>query len=235
MTVSRNVEYSDGTNTYEGFLLSSNSGPNPGVLLCHAWAGLGDYEKEQAEKVAAWGYSVFCADVYGKGKRGTTVEENQALMGPLVGDRPELQKRLAASLDAMKAQSEVDGSKMAAIGFCFGGLCVLDMARMGAEVSAVGSFHGLFMPADNITKPKISAKVAAYHGWADPMVPPDMVTAFAEEMTGAGANWQLHGYGSVGHAFTNKEAADPENGMAFDADANRRSYSALKELLAEVF
>ncbi|MEO0981976.1 MAG: dienelactone hydrolase family protein [Pseudomonadota bacterium] len=229
------VDYEHNGATYEGYLATpATDGLAPIVLVAHAWGGQSDFERAKADYLAGLGYAGFAVDVYGKGKRGSTVEENQALMNPLVEDRGELQARLAASLAAAKAQPGVDGSKAAAIGFCFGGLCVLDMARMGADVAGVVSFHGLFGAAPNIPEPKISAKVLALHGWKDPMATPDDVIALSKEMTAAGADWQLHGYGEAYHAFTNPEADDLTLGVKYNAEADRRSFRAMEDFLEEV-
>ena len=143
------VDYTVDGKTFEGFFLRpKGKDVAPVVIIAHAWGGLGDNEREKAARVAEMGYAAFAIDVYGKGKRGTTVEENQALMNPLVEDRAELQKRLAGGLAAARQQVGVDPKKAAAIGFCFGGLCVLDMARANQDVLGVASFHGLFRPAE---------------------------------------------------------------------------------------
>nr|WP_321362148.1 dienelactone hydrolase family protein [uncultured Hyphomonas sp.] len=231
------VEYTVDGQTYEGYFLAPEGKTNlPVVAIAHAWAGLGDNEIQKAGRVAnELGYAAFAMDVYGKGKRGTTVEENQALMNPLVGDRAELQKRLAGGLAAAKAQPGVDASKAAAIGFCFGGLCVLDMARAGMDMLGVASFHGLLNPADNIASPKIGAKVLIEHGWLDPMAPPADVVAIGKEMSEAGADWQLHAHGQSYHAFTTLGANDMDMGTVYNADADRRSFASLKLFLEELF
>ena len=228
------VDYQIDGQTYEGwFVKPAGSSSLPVVVIAHAWGGLGANEKQKAQIVAdEFGYAAFAIDVYGKGKRGTTQAENEGLMYPLVGNRAELQKRLAGGLAAAKAQPGVDASKTAAIGFCFGGLCVLDMARAGHDVLGVASFHGLFRPAENIPAPKIKAKVLIEHGWNDPMAKPDDVLAIAREF--AGADWQLHAHGKAVHSFTTLEANAPEAGSAYDADADRRSFAYLKTFLAEL-
>jgi dienelactone hydrolase len=171
-------------------------------------------------------------DVYGKGQRGANQAECEALMNPLLGDRAELQKRLAGSLATAKQQKGVDASRAAAIGFCFGGLSVLDMARAGMDVRGVASFHGLFRPAENIPAPKIKAKVLVEHGWLDPMAKPADVIALAKEFDGA--DWQLHAHGRAVHSFTTRGANNRAGGTEYDADADRRSFAMLKDFLAEV-
>ena len=230
------VEYSVDGQRYEGYFERPPglSSPLPVVVIAHAWAGLGENEIQKAGIIAKqFGYAAFALDIYGKGKRGTSVEENQALMNPLIADRAELQKRLAGGLTAAKAQEGVDASKAAAIGFCFGGLCVLDMARAGHDVLGVASFHGLFRPAENIPKPVIKAKVLIEHGWNDPMATPDDVLAITREFSGA--DWQLHAHGQAYHSFTTVGADNREMGTIYNADADRRSFAYLKTFLEELF
>jgi dienelactone hydrolase len=230
------VDYRVDGQPYEGYFLkpADASAPLPVVIIAHAWAGLGENEVQKAKIISEqFGYAAFALDVYGKGKRGKTVEENQALMNPLIEDRAELQKRLAGGLAAAKSQEGIDHSKSAAIGFCFGGLCVLDMARAGHDVLGVASFHGLFRPADNISKPSTKARILIEHGWNDPMARPDDVLAITQEF--AEADWQLHAHGQAYHSFTTLGADNREMGTVYDADADRRSFAYLKTFLKELF
>ena len=237
MTIqTRSILYTHEGHTFEGVLAwnDAQSGARPAVAVAHAWAGRTDFELGKARALAELGYVGFAMDVYGQGKRGHSKEENAALMTPLVQNRPLLQARLGAALQALQAQPEVDAARTAAIGFCFGGLSVLDMARCGLPVRGVVSFHGLFTPPGNTAGRRISAKVLALHGWDDPMAPPDAVLAFAREMSEAGADWQLHAYGGTLHAFTNPEANDPDFGTVYSARADARSWAAMRAFLAEV-
>jgi dienelactone hydrolase len=232
----RLVEYHDGDTLLEGYLAHDGSGERkPAVLISHAWAGRTGFENQKAEALAKLGYVGFAMDNYGKGKQGTSMEENQALMTPFVQDRAMLGKRLLSGLEAVRNLDMVDTSRIAAIGFCFGGLCVLDMARSGADLKGVVSFHGLFGAPDNLPNAHIKAKVLALHGYADPMVPPESVLALASEMTEAGADWQIHAYGNTAHAFTNPDANMPENGMQYSPVADNRSWTAMQNFLAEIF
>jgi dienelactone hydrolase len=155
-------------------------------------------------------------------------------MQPFLDDRAMLQQRLAVGLETLRAQGEVDASRVAATGYCFGGLCVLDMARTGADFAGAVSFHGLFGAPGNTNGNVVKAKVLALHGWDDPMVPPQDVVALGEEMTTAGADWQVHGYGNTLHAFTHPEANAPEMGAMYNADADQRSWTAMENFLSEV-
>ena len=156
-------------------------------------------------------------------------------MTPLVEDRPELQKRVSAALSAMQAQPEVDSNQCAAIGFCFGGLCVLDLARIGSPIAGVVSIHGLFMAPGNTAGTAITAKVLCLHGYDDPMATPDSVLALATELSEAKADWQLHAYGRTMHAFTNPAANDPDFGTVYSETADRRSTAAIQGFLEELF
>jgi len=233
----RLIEYEDGGVVLEGRLAWNDAaaGPLPGVLVAHAWAGRSDFEDGKADRLAELGYAAFALDLYGKGVRGNSVEENAALMQPFLEDRGMLQRRLLVSLATLRAQPEVDSSKVAAIGFCFGGLCVLDIARTGEDLAGVVSFHGLFGAPGNTEGNSIKAKVLALHGWDDPMAKPDAAVALGRELTTMGADWQLHAFGNTMHAFTNPGANDPGMGTVYNAAADRRSWIAMQNFLQEIF
>jgi dienelactone hydrolase len=233
----RLIEYSDGDTVLEGRLVWDDSvaGPRPGILVAHAWAGRSDFEDDKADALAVLGYTAFALDLYGKGVRGSSTEENAALMQPFLDDRAMLQNRLLVSLETLRAQNEVDASNTAAIGFCFGGLCVLDIARTGEDLAGVVSFHGLFPAPGNTEGNTVKARVLALHGWDDPMAPPQSVIGLATEMSAMNADWQLHAYGNTMHAFTNPDANDPEMGTVYDAQADRRSWQAMTNFLDELF
>lgn len=234
--ITTSVEYQHDGVLLEGHLAydDSHNNPRPAVLVSHAWGGRSEFECEKAERLASLGYTGFALDLYGKGVLGSGPEENQKLMGPLLEDRPMLQARLNAALETVKSLPQVDPNKVAAMGYCFGGLCVLDMARAGLDVKGVISLHGLFAAPGNTGGNSISAKVLALHGWDDPMVPPEQVLALTEEMKSANADWQLHAYGGAVHAFTNPQANDADFGTVYDADADRRSWQSVENFFAEV-
>ena len=233
----RSIDYVDGDTVLEGLLAWDDAidGPRPGIMVAHAWAGRSEFEDNKAIALAKLGYTGFALNLYGKGVLGTSTEENAGLMQPFLDDRAMLQQRLLLSLNTMREQPEVDASKTAAIGFCFGGLCVLDVARTGEDLDGVVSFHGLFAAPGNTAGNSIKAKILALHGWNDPMATPDTVVALGEELTGMGADWQLHAYGNTMHAFTNPEANDPDFGTVYSDTADRRSWLAMQNFLAELF
>tara|TARA_B100000214_G_scaffold245864_1_gene180413 strand:- start:461 stop:1171 length:711 start_codon:yes stop_codon:yes gene_type:complete len=231
------VDYNDGSAELEAFVAYEEAdSPKPLVLVVHDWSGRRDFACKAAERVAGMGYVGMAVDMYGKGIFGSDgdVELNSSLMDPLASDRAMLRDRIAAALAAGRNLSQVDAGKVAAMGYCFGGMCVLELARSGADVSGVISIHGIFSPGD-IPNKDIKAKILCLHGHDDPMVPPDQVLAFETEMTKAGADWQVHAYGNTMHAFTNPAANNPDFGTMYDEVAERRTYQALANFLDEIF
>jgi dienelactone hydrolase len=228
------IEYRDSEALLEGFLCYDESlpGPRPAVLISHAWGGRNDFVERKARRLAWQGYACFALDNYGKGKRGTTPAECSALMTPFMEDRKLLLRRLQAGLATVQSMPIVDSRRVAIMGFCFGGLCALDLARSNADIRAAVSFHGLLKPS-GLTEPKIRAKVLMLHGYDDPLAPPEDLLAVAKEFTDAGADWQVHAYGHTVHAFTNPAAQDRAGGMQYDESADRRSWHALEEFLSE--
>jgi dienelactone hydrolase len=230
------IEYTHGETVLEGFHAHTAAAgeKRPGILIAHAWGGRDDFVLEKARTLAELGYATFALDVYGKGVLGSGPEQNSALMGPFLADRALLRDRLLAGLEALRAQPAVDGTRVAIMGYCFGGLCAIDLARSGADIRGAVSFHGLFLPPGLEPQP-IKARVLALHGYADPLVPPQQVVDFGTEMTNAGVDWQLHAYGGVLHAFTVPEANDLKLGALYDARANRRSWRAMLDFYEEIF
>jgi dienelactone hydrolase len=234
--VTRTVEYRHGPVRLQGLLAWDDgwSGPRPAVLVSHAWIGRDEFACGKAQDLARLGYVGFALDMYGDARTGSGPEENAALMQPFMEDRSLLQARIGAALEAIRAQPEADPARIAAIGFCLGGLCVLDLARSGADLRGVVSFHGLLSPPGNTSGRQIQAKVLVLHGYDDPMGPPEQVLALASELTEAGADWQIHAYGGTVHAFTNPRANDPAFGTVYKEIAARRSWQAMGNFLAEV-
>ncbi|WP_024299718.1 dienelactone hydrolase family protein [Methylomicrobium lacus] len=234
--ISNTVNYVDGDTVLEAFFAYDDAivGRRPAVLINHTWGGRDDFVANKAIKLAELGYVGFALDMYGKGVLGSGPEENAKLMQPFIDDRALLQRRIGAALATVKLLPWVDDKKCAAIGFCFGGLCVLDLARTGVDIKGVVSFHGILAAPGNTEGKPIKAKVLALHGHDDPLGPPEQVLAFAQEMTKAGADWQVHVYGNTMHAFTNPIANNPDVGNVYQADADRRSWIAMKNFLEEI-
>jgi dienelactone hydrolase len=231
------IEYQDGEIICEGYMaIPPGDGPFPTIMIVHQWAGIGPQERETADRLAALGYIGFAIDVFGKGVRGDPAGDNSALLQPWFGDRAALLKRLMAAVDCVRHHPHTNNNKIAAMGYCFGGLCVLDLARSGnSEVKGVVSLHGIFVPPDIGEQGPINAKILVCHGYDDPAAPPDAMIGLATELTAAKANWQIHAYGHTVHAFTRKSANAPEKGLAYNADADRRSWQASLDFFSELF
>ncbi len=231
------LEYFDGDVRLVGFSAFDDevSAPMPAVLVAHMWGGREAFVCEKAKALAELGYVGFALDLYGEARTGSSPEENAKLMQPFLDDRALLQRRMRLALETVKRLERVDKDRVAAIGFCFGGLCVLDLARTGADLRGVVSFHGLLKPPGNTQGNKILAKVLVLHGHDDPMVPVEDVVALERELTEAGADWQVHVYGHTVHAFTNPKANDPSFGTVYNPVADRRSWLAMRNFLEEIF
>jgi dienelactone hydrolase len=235
--VTRTVEYKAGDAVLEGLVSYDTAGParKPGVLVVHEWMGVGPYVRMRAEQLAALGYVAFAADIYGKGVRPASAKEAGGLAGKFKADRPLLRARAAAALAELRRQPNVLGDKVAAIGYCFGGLGALELARSGADLAGVVSFHGNLDSPTPADARAIKAKVLVLHGADDPYVPTAQVAAFEEEMRGGGVDWQLVKYSGAVHAFTQAGAGnDNSKGAAYNAAADRRSWEAMKAFFAEV-
>ena len=229
------IDYQDDEILLEGYYAYDNKTEKkkPAILICHDWSGKNNFVCQKADQLAELGYVGFALDMYGKGKIGTSKEEKMELMEPFMQDRNLLQKRILAAFEAVKKIDFVDETKIGAIGFCFGGLCALDLARSGADLKGVVSFHGL-LNAPEIKTQRIKSKILALHGYDDPMATPDKVITFANEMTKANVDWQLHMYGQTMHAFTNPEAHDPGFGTVYAKNADERSWVAMKNFFKEI-
>src|SRR5512138_872357 len=194
MIQTQEIEYRDENTVCKGFVAFDDreTSPKPAVLISHTVHGREEFVENKARQIAELGYVGFALDMYGR--RGETVEENRALMNELLADRALLTRRIRAALSAVRTLPQVDGARVAAIGYCFGGLCVLDLARSGADVRGVVSFHGLLKP-NGLPPQKIASKILVLHGHDDPMAPVEDVVAIEKEFTAAKADWQLHAYG----------------------------------------
>lgn len=232
----RLIDYSHQDTDLEAFFAhdASDSGKKPAVLIAHMWGGRVPFVCEKAEGLALQGYAAMALDMYGKNVFGSNPDESAALMQPFMDDRSLVRGRMQAALETLKAQPEVDPDKIVVMGYCFGGLCALDLARSGVDIKGAVSFHGLLTPPTPLKTEQIKAKVLVLHGDQDPMAPNDQVLSLREEFTEAGADWQIHLYGNKVHAFTNPIANDPVMGTIYDTDADRRSAIALKNFLEEV-
>jgi dienelactone hydrolase len=236
--VFKSVEYKQGDTVLEGLSVYDDAvvGKRPGVLVVHQWMGLTKYERKRAEMLAKLGYNVFAADIYGKGVRPKTRQEAAAQAGKFRNDRGLLRARAQAALDVLAGDQLTDRKRIAAIGYCFGGTTVLELARSGADIAGVVSFHGGLSTPNPQDAANIKAKILACHGADDPNVPPKEVEDFEAEMRHAGVDWQLIAYGGAVHAFTDWGAGnDNSKGAAYNERADRRSWAAMQQFFAEIF
>lgn len=230
------IEYKQGDVVCEGVAVYDTGvqGKRPGVLIAHQWKGLTAYERKRAEMLAGLGYAVFCADIYGKGVRADNPKDASGLAAKYKNDRALLRARVNAGLEQLKKLAVVDPKRTVAMGYCFGGTTVLELARSGAEVNAVVSFHGGLNTPNLADAKAIKARVLALHGADDPFVPPTEVATFEEEMRKAGVDWQLVSYGGAVHSFTDWNAGnDNSKGAAYNEKADKRSWEAMKSFFAE--
>ncbi len=230
------VEYKDGDVVLQGYAAWEDGfkDTRPGILVVHEWMGHGPYARHRAEQLAKLGYTAFALDMYGKGVLAATHEEAGKLAGAFFTDRALMRKRALAGLEQLKKLPFVDQSKLGAIGYCFGGAAVLELARAGTDLKGVASFHGaLATPTPATETPK--AKILVLHGAEDPNINPQ-VPGFLEEMRKAKADWQFIQYGGAVHSFTVPDAgADVASGRAYNKDADHRSWAAMKDFFEEVF
>jgi dienelactone hydrolase len=232
------IEYKDGDVTCEGYLAYDDAitGPRPGVLVVHEWMGLGPYAKMRADKLAQMGYVAFAADIYGKGIRPKNSDEASTQASIYRKDRQLMRRRAQAALQVLADSKLVDRKRVAAIGYCFGGGTVLELARSGADLAGVVSFHGNLDTPNPADAKNIKGKILVQHGGSDPYVPAEQLAAFEKEMADAGVNWQVIVYGGAVHSFTNPDSGtDPSKGAAYNEQADKRSWLAMKQFFDEIF
>ncbi len=238
--LTEDVAYQDEDSTeLEGFFAVDDSfkGKRPVVIIAHDWTGLQDYEKFRARELAKLGYLVFAMDIYGKGVRPQNPEESRTEAMKYYGDRSLLRARAAAALKQVKVHDRADADKVAVIGYCFGGMTALEMARAGMDVDGVVSFHGTLNDhgSPETEEGTFLAKVLVLHGADDPHVPELEVRMFMKEMITIGADWQLVAYSGAVHSFTKKKAgSDPSTGAAYNAEADARSWQHMLLFFREV-
>jgi len=238
--VTKVIEYKQNDTVLEGFVAydDAKKGKLPGILVVHEWTGLGDYVKDRSRQLARMGYLAFAADIYGKGIRPAQGKEASEQASKYKGDRPLMRARIGAALDELKKQNKVDPGKIAAIGYCFGGTVALELARSGADIAGVASFHGGLAAPVLAHAETLKAKVVVYHGAEDPFVPEEEVKAFEGEMRAAKADWSLTKYANAVHAFSNPEMKG-SNAMPGKAEynevADRRSWASMQNYFQEWF
>jgi dienelactone hydrolase len=232
------VEYRDGETVLEGYLAYDESAkaPQPLVLVVHEWWGLNDYAKSRTRQLAEMGYVAFAVDMYGKGVLATDAKQAGELAGKFRSDRKLMRRRITAGLEAAKANPRVDAKRIAAIGYCFGGTVALELARSGADIAGVVSFHGGLDTPDPADGKNIKCKVLVLSGADDRSVPLSQIASFEDEMRQGKVDYQIVLYGGAVHGFTNPaNGNDPSKNVAYNAEADRRSWQAMKDFFAEIF
>lgn len=232
------VEYRDGETVLEGYLAYDEhmEGKQPGVLVVHEWKGLNDYAKGRAEQLAGLGYVAFAVDMYGKGVYAKDHTEAGQLSGAFRNDRQLMRRRIQAALDVLKQRPMVDPQRIAAIGFCFGGTTVLELARSGAPVIGVISVHGALNTPNPQDAQNITGRVLVLHGTADTFVSQDEVAAFEQEMEQARVDYDVIQYDGAVHSFTVPEAGnDPSKGTAYHPEAAAQAWEEIERFLGELF
>ena len=232
------IEYRHGDTQLSGYLAYDDSmrGKRPGVLVVHEWWGMNDYAKSRAGDLARLGYVAFAIDMYGEGKTTSDPKQAGEWASMFRNDRRLCRERAAAGMDVLKKRAQVDPARIAAIGYCFGGMVALEMARAGADLRGVVSFHGSLATPNPADAKNIKGKVLVLHGADDPLVPPAEITGFQEEMRRAGVDWQMNYYGGAVHAFTNPDAGRAGiKGVAYNGEADRRSWQAMRAFFDEIF
>lgn len=232
------VEYKHGDVTLEGYLVYDNllKSKRPGILMIHEWWGINNYVKGRAEQLVNLGYVVFVLDMYGKGVVTVKPKEAKELSKPFYEDRQLMRERAAAGLEILANFKKVDPLKLGVVGYCFGGTVALELARSGADLDAVISFHGGLSTPDSTGANNIRGDVLVLHGAADPFVSKTEVDNFIEEMNNAGVTWQLNQYSDAMHAFSNPEANTYKlDGVAYNYKADKRSWEAMRSFFYDIF
>jgi dienelactone hydrolase len=234
----REIEYKQGQTTLQGFLAWEDTvkGMRPGVLVVHEWWGLNDHAREQAKRLAAAGYLAFAIDMYGKGKLATHPNDAKAFVAEATASPATEKARFDAALAVLKKQPQVNPKQIGAVGYCFGGGVALDMARAGEPLAFVATFHGSLAAKEPAKKGAVKARLLILHGADDPMVDAKAVSAFKEEMTNAGAKYDIIEYQGAKHAFTNPDAGKfGVPGLEYNAKADQESFAALLKMLNDLF
>lgn len=229
------IPYQDGKTLLEGFAVTPSENKRPLVILCHAWRGRDDFICEKAKQIAEWGYAAFALDIFGKGVLGKNREECIALKKPFLEDRRFLQKRLLKGYEQALLLPHIDRTRIVVLGFGFGGMCALDLARSGVDLKVAISIYGHFDAPKNCPQEPIQAKVLIAHGYSDPVSTLAELRLFEEELNQLGVDWQTHLYGNTYHAFATPSASDPKNGILYNPLSAKRTWSEVERFLKECF
>lgn len=236
--VEDNIEYQQGQTVLEGYIVYDDAlvqDNAPAVLVVHDWMGFSEYQRTRARQLAELGYVAMAVDIYGKGVRPQNTQEAWEVSSLYKKNRQLMRDRISAALETLREHLMVNPARIGAMGYCFGGAVALELAREGEDVRGIVTFHGGLDASDTVKTENIKAKVLVLHGADDPLVPPQQVAAFQDEMREAGADWQMVFYGDAVHSFTQPDAgSDKSKGVAYNKKADERSWVAMKNFFQEV-
>ena len=235
--VGQPVDYEVDGQSFRGYVAYDTrwTTPRPGVLVVHEWWGHNAYARQRANMLAGEGFVAMALDMYGEGRNTGHPEQAKAFMQAVTQQQGAVARRFEAARALLASRPGVRNDDIAAIGYCFGGGVVLNLARQGVDLDGVVSFHGLFNAPEVGKADRIKTKILALHGWDDPMAEPDSVVGFAKEMSEAQADWRLHAYGGTKHAFTNPNANDPDLGTVYNEKSADLAWKAMRDFLSECF
>ena len=236
--VTKNIVYKDGKKVLAGFMAydDSTTVKRPGVLIIHEWTGINNYIKRRAVEIAQLGYVAFAADMYGQNIRPASATEAAKISALYKNDRPLMRTRALAGLKVLQDSPLVDANKLAAMGYCFGGTCALELARSGAPLKGTVSFHGILDTPEPSLAKNIRGEVLVLHGAADPYAPAAQVAAFRKEMEEGGVKYKVILYPGAVHAFTNPDSGnDPKKGAAYNPVADRKSWQEMVKFFKKIF
>lgn len=236
MLTTKEINYFHNETLCRGFLAYDNEWTNshPAVMVAHDWRGRGEEACAKASEIVKLGYIGFAIDMYGEAKQGHDSLQCKALMTPLVQNRKKLRERIQQAFSLLASMSQVDSLNIAALGYCFGGLCVLDLARSGVNIKGVISFHGVLTAPSDLDYQPLNTQMLILHGFDDPLVPPEQIDEFAKEMTQRQVDWQIHQFGLTAHSFTNPAANGNTKGHQYNVQADHRSWQSTKQFLSHL-
>jgi dienelactone hydrolase len=239
--VTKDVDYKSGDTDLKGFIAYDNAkeGKRPGVIVVHEWWGHNDYSRSRAKQLAELGYVGLAVDMYGDGKTADHPDNAGKYMNEALSNMDAFQKKFEAGMKLLKSQEQTDPDHIAAIGYCFGGKTVLEMARAGVDLDGVVSFHGILATENPAKKETVNAKILAFNGADDPFVPQEQIDAFKKEMEQSGVEYEFVVFPGVKHSFTNPGATEVgtkyELPLVYDAEADKKSWAQTQEFLKKIF
>ncbi|MET0067026.1 MAG: dienelactone hydrolase family protein [Candidatus Thiodiazotropha sp.] len=239
--VGEEVSYRDGDTLMKGYLAfdDAQSGKRPGILVVHEWWGHNDYARSRARQLAEMGYTALAVDMYGDGRQAGHPKDAGRFAGEVKSNMAQAQSRFESAMALLQAHDTVAADEISAIGYCFGGGIVLEMARRGVDLDLVGSFHGSLAPSEPASQDAVKAELLVFNGAADPFVKPEQISAFKQEMDRAGVTYHFYEYPGAKHAFSNPGADELGEKfglpLAYQKAADEQSWAIFSEALQRVY